>query len=495
MIHSLFIFDMRKLLSVVIATLLAGIQIYARITLPSVLSDNMVLQRNSCVALWGTASTGAKVTIRPSWKGARSVTVVADARTGKWMANVKTPCEGGPYEIVISDGNTVRLKNILIGEVWLCSGQSNMYMPMTGYSTQPVQGAAQVIARARPERQIRICKIKNKASKTRLSTSEGTWMENTPEAVSGCSAAAYFFAESLQSALGVPVGIICSSCGDTRIEAWIPSEDICEKFPDIPLGHLDPDGVVSNDKYVSSMRFNGQLSPVIPYTFKGMIWYQGETNRIRCSSDERYPALTKVFVDAMRREFHNPDMPFYFCQICPYAYSKPLAFRNGYFWEAQAKIPAIIENCHMISTCDLGSFATNHPPRKREIGERFALSALQHTYGCEWIKMDPPVFKSYEIKGSCVICDFDVDDRGLSPRNCNLEGFEIAGEDRIFHKAIGFISVKDKFRKQVSVSSDEVPTPVAVRYCFRNWCVGSVFNNFGVPASPFRTDNWDDIEQ
>jgi len=486
---------MRNILFAFWAVLLSGASLSAAITLPSVLSDNMVLQRKTSVNLWGTATPGARVSVKPSWDGARTVSVISDSRTGKWMVSVDSPCEGGPYEIVISDGKPVRLNNILVGEVWLCGGQSNMYMPMVGYSTQPVRGASLVIAQARADRRIRICKIKNNASKSRLSASEGSWKENTPEAVADCSAVAYFFADALEKALGVPVGIICSSCGDTNIEAWVPSEDIAANFPDMPLEHLTPDGLVSDDRYVSSMRFNGQFAPIVPYTFRGMIWYQGETNRIRYSSDERYPALTKVFVDAMRREFRNSDMPFYFFQICPYAYSKPLSFRNGYFWEAQARIPSVVENSYMISTCDLGAFATNHPPRKKEVGERFAMSAIQHTYGCKSIQMDPPLFKSYEIKGNRIVCTFEVDELGLSPRNCNLDGFEIAGEDRVFHKATGFISVKGKLQKQVSVSSDEVSNPVAVRYCFRNWAVGTVFSNYGIPASPFRTDTWDDLEQ
>ena len=228
--------------------------------------------------------------------------------------------------------------------------------------------------------------------------------------------------------------------------------------------------------------FNGQVAPLIPFTFKGMIWYQGETNRGR---PEQYIRLQKEYVEMMRRLFKNPDAPFYFVQIAPYPYSAPNDWTSGYFCEAQRKSLDVIPHSGMAATLDVGEYGTIHPCKKKEVGNRLAYLALVNDYGMKGVFADSPAYESVKFEDGKAIVQFKVDHRLLSPIDTDLTGFEIAGEDKVFHPATGRVS-----GKTVIVSNPDVPKPVAVRYCFRNWGVGTLFNNYGIPAGPFRTDDW-----
>ena len=473
-----------KKLSIIAALLISANLLNAKVELPSVISDNMVLQQNTDVALWGKAKPGSKVTVKPEWTNEK-FTTNADKVTGKWLLRVKTPSAGGPYEINFNDGEEIKVSNVLIGEVWYCSGQSNMEMPMKGYRSQPATGAAEFIAKAKKSRPIRLCNIECNSSTQVLEYSNGMWEEHTPQAVANTSATAYFFAEELQSVIDVPVGIVVSSWGGSSIETWIRRDYLEKDFPELEYGHLDGEKEVRTVQQDPCLLFNGQVAPLVPYTFKGMIWYQGETNRGR---ENQYIRLQETYVRMMRELFCIPDAPFYFVQIAPYPYDKAEDWTSGYFYEAQQKSLDVIPNSGMAVTCDAGEYGTIHPAAKKEVGHRLAFLALARNYGINAINADSPVYRSAEFTEGKAIVEFDTrDDEGLAPMGRNIQGFEISGDDRIFHKADAYVNDGNK----VIVSSKDVPEPVAVRYCFRNWCYGNLYNNYGIPAAPFRTDSWD----
>lgn len=465
----------------------------AKVTLPSVLSDNMVLQQNSSVNFWGTTDTGKKVCVTTGWD--RKKTFATPDADGRWSVKLNTPSGSSKsYEIKVSDGEELVLKDVLIGEVWYCGGQSNMEMPMRGYPSQPAEGATEYIVRARPERPIRICTIKKCSSPTVVDKTVGSWVQHTPENVAATSATAYFFAEYLQANIGVPVGILVNSWGGSSIETWMDRETIENGFAgEFDLSYLGQPWDKKNDKKNHSwpcLLWNGQVSALVPFTFKGMIWYQGESNRSR---PEQYVRLMQAYVKMMREKFQVPDAPFYFVQIAPYNYNKKVNdYTSGYLYEAQQKASELIPNCGMAGTVDIGEYGTIHPCKKREVGMRLALLALVKNYGLKGIDPVCPTCKSVEFNGGKAIVEGSVDLKsGLAPMGVEYQGFELAGADKVFHPAKAMLS---GIRNRIEVWSDEVPEPVAVRYCFRNWAVGTVFNSFGIPLAPFRTDNWDPSE-
>ena len=376
---------MRQLIRIfILSSILVGLSGFgagAKVTLPSFFSDNMVFQQNSQAAVWGRTDSGKKVTIKPSWKSSKTVAV--PDKDGNWSATIQTPSAGGPYEVVISDGEKITLHNVLVGEVWFCSGQSNMEMPMRGFRSQPVEGAADVIMSAKPDRQIRMCRINRKASLTPVTECEGSWKENTPEAVASTSATAYWFALRLQEMLGVPVGLLISEWGASTIETWMDRETISTLFSgEFDLSFLDGKELPRLKHQTPCTLFNGQINPLIPFTFKGMLWYQGESNRYR---PEQYVRLQKEYVAMMRRLFRNPDAPFYFVQIAPYRQEGEEDFTSGYFCEAQQKSLEVIPHSGMATTMDVGECGCIHPRRKKQVGDRLANLALVNDYGFKGI--------------------------------------------------------------------------------------------------------------
>ena len=488
--------DMKRAITLIVLALLGTSWAGAKVTLPSFFSDNMVLQQNCETAIWGWTDTGNKVTITTTWTDAK-FTAVPDG-TGKWFVRLKTPEAGGPYKIFITDSDkksnkkgeikdVVELKNVLIGEVWFCSGQSNMEMVVAGYSGQPAEGSTDIILDAKAKTPIRMCSITKKSSLTPVTECEGSWQENTPEAVANTSATAYFFAKKLHDALDVPVGILISCWGGSTIETWMDRETISGKFPgEFNLDFLDGKAKMPGVEYQTPCTlFNGQVAPLVPFTFKGMIWYQGEANRGR---PDQYIRLQKEYVEMMRRLFENPDAPFYFVQIAPYPYSAPDDWTSGYFCEAQRKSLDVIPHSGMAATVDIGEYGTIHPCKKKEVGNRLAYLALVNDYGLKGVSPVSPTYESVKFEDGKAYVQFKVDHRLLSPIDTDLGGFEIAGKDKVFHPADARIS---GWSGVVVVSSPDVPEPAAVRYCFRNWGVGTLFNNYGIPVGPFRTDNWD----
>jgi len=473
---------MRKIF-LTLAAICCATMANAKVKLPAVIGDNMVLQQETDAALWGTAKPGATVTIKTTWSKAKT-TVKADSQTGKWMARVATPKAGGPYSITFSDGEKLTVENVMVGEVFFCSGQSNMEMPMKGYSSQPALGATELIANAKASRPIRICNVKQASAYEVADTVKAEWKENDGKTVANTSATAYFFADALQSALDVPVGIIVSCWGGSTIETWIKKEVIETEFPEFDLGYLDNHELKHHKYHSPCLLYNGMVAPLAPYSIKGIIWYQGEANRLR---PDQYIRLQTSYAKMMREEFQSPDAGFYFVQIAPFYYWQD-DMHLGYFCEAQAKTLQTIPHSGMATTADIGEKEVIHPAHKKEVGQRLAWLALSHDYGMDYIQADAPVYKGVEFVDGKAIVQIDPFGLSLSPMIDPITGFEMAGEDRVFHPATAQRH-KDK-GDRVVVSWDREETPVAVRYCFRNWSVGNLKNNFGVPVGPFRTDDW-----
>jgi Domain of unknown function (DUF303). len=455
----------------------------AKVNLPSILSDNMVLQQETDAALWGTAAPGAKVRIKVGWDRKAKYSVKADSETGKWFVRVTTPSAGGPYEIVISDGEAVTLKNILIGEVWFCSGQSNMEMPMKGYPFQPVAGSEDVIVSAKASRPIRICNVEKQSSIVPMDTCNAKWSENTPDAVAETSATAYYFADVLQRAIDIPVGIIVSCWGGSTMHTWLSREILQKEFPFFEMRHLDGTIPVKGAFQDACLLYNGQVLPLAPFTFKGIVWYQGESDLY---TPERYIAMQKRYVEMMRGLFEVPDAPFYYVQIAPFNFGDANGDLRGKFVVAQQRFLNMIPHTGMASTCDLGECDVVHYRLKKDVGKRLAFLALAHDYGFgNALEADAPTFKEAVFSGEKATVTFNVRN-GLTPWGEDLMGFELAGDDKVFHKA----QARMVGTEIVEVRSEEVPAPVAVRYCFRNWCKGNLYNCSGIPATPFRSDNW-----
>ena len=459
----------------------------AKIELPSILGNNMVLQQQTNVKLWGKANPNSKVTVITSWDN-KTYSTQSD-KQGEWVVTVPTPSAGGPYEITFSDGETLKLNNVLIGEVWLCSGQSNMEMPMRGFDRQPTAGCTDVIAKAKPSTPIRMFNTDSdngrwirQFSKKPQKNLKGEWMVNSPENVANISAAAYFFAQYIQEVLEVPVGIIVASRGGSRIEAWLSREAISQ-FKDINISMLDDDSDIGDPTAVPCVLYNGKIAPLTNFAIKGFLWYQGESNR---DNPEQYKQLAPAMIKDYRSRW-GIDFPFYFVEIAPFDYEGADGTSAALLREAQLQNMKDIPNSGMVTTLDVGSPIFIHPVDKKTVGHRLAYWALAQTYGITGFEYATPYYKSMEKAGNKIYINIENAPFGICPMWTALEGFEIAGEDRVFYPAKAEIETSTT---RLAVSSDKVPNPVAVRYAFKNTPKASVFSTGGIPVAPFRTDDW-----
>jgi len=464
-----------KLIFLLFSTLVF-LQASADITLPSIFGDHMVLQQQTDAALWGTATSGKNVKIVTSWDE-KNYSVRAD-NNGKWKVAVKTPVAGGPFQITISDGTALTLKDVLIGEVWVCSGQSNMQMPMRGYYNQPILGANRAVATGKNDK-IRLLTVTRSKSLSPEADFEGNWNECTPEHLVDFSAAAYFFGEMLHEALDVPVGLISSSWGGTRIEPWMSASGVANFDWVTPLAK-DHQGDFSQQQ--PSVLYNAMIAPMVGYGIRGAIWYQGESNR---NQPAEYEKLMSGLIENWRDEWGIQDLSFYYAQIAPYDYG-PNGFNSAFLREAQLHASTVTTKTGMACLMDIGEKHNIHPADKRTVGERLAFQALAKTYGQKGIEYSGPVFKTMEVEGSVANLSFDHVDNGMTTFGKELTNFQVAGDDKRFYDANAFIT-----REGISVSSPRVAKPVAVRYAFEDWVIGELFNSEGLPASSFRTDDWE----
>ncbi|MEJ7691856.1 sialate O-acetylesterase [Daejeonella sp.] len=460
-------------ISLIFAILVSVLSAQAKVTLPSVLGNNMVLQQKSQVALWGSAKSSAKVSIVTSWNN-KTYSVTADSK-GTWLVKVTTGTAGGPYSITISDGEKLILNNVLLGEVWVCSGQSNMGMALRGNSS-PIINSNQIILTA-DNPSLRLFKVATATSLSPMTDTKGQWDESNSATAREFSALAFQFGQILQKKLKVPVGLIQSEVGGTMIEAWMSAESL-KNFPEVKIP-ASLDTVKAPHKEPTTL-FNGKIAPLLNYGIKGFIWLQGESNR---HEPELYSRLFPAMVADWRKLWNQGELPFYYVQIAPFGSTDKT--RSGVLLrEAQLKASSIIPNSGMASAMDVGVENDIHFFDKTKPAERLAYLALAKTYGIQGIAYSGPVYKSMEIDGNKAILTFDFAGYLTSYRR-PLTLFEIAGEDKKFHPALATISAG-----RITVRSDAVSTPVAVRYAWREWVVGELYNNDNLPASSFRTDNW-----
>lgn len=450
-----------------------AITLFAEVRLPSILGNGMVLQQKTQTNLWGWATSQKKITIVTSWNN-RTYTGYSSF-DGKWSIEVETPEAGGPYTITISDGQPIELSDVLIGEVWVCAGQSNVQMPVKGFIGQPVIGSCDAIAMASSKEKIRLLTVlRRENSELQEECQSTSWLETTPSNVKEFSAVAYFFAKYIQNILQVPVGIICSAAGGTNIERWMNKNDYLAIYPDKSMDEVK--NVRAGELY------NTMIYPLHLFNIKGIIWYQGESNVL---NPHEYKQLFIRMVASWREKWALGEFPFYYVQIAPYQYSDKQASPIGAAELRQAQLEAmtIIPNSGMVVTSDVGDAKHIHPADKPNVGKRLALWALAKTYNIPDIPYCGPIYKSAEIKGSKVILSFDYIDMGMTTYNQPLSGFELAGKNGIFYPAKAvFIGKKEK----IEVYSDNVVEPVYVQLGFKNYMPLNLYSTYGLPASPFR---------
>ena len=458
--------------------------ISSKVILPDILSDHMVLQQQTEVNLWGNATPNALVSVTPSWDN-RIVTTRSDAK-GKWQVKVTTPIGSyTPQSIDFSDGEVTRLKNILIGEVWFCSGQSNMEMPLNGFWNCPIENANETIATAGKWTGIRMATIPKTGALTPQENVAGCWKESNPFNAPYFSAAAFSFAKMLNNVLCVPVGIISCAWGGSRIEGWLP-EEIIKNYSDVNLEKeiKEPEKGKEWNYYTPTVMYNGMLKPLQHYTIKGFLWYQGESN---VGKETTYAERLRTMVALWRKEWGQGELPFYLVEIAPYDYGEGIS--GALLREAQFQAASTIPNSGMVSTNDLAypyEKPQIHPCQKKEVGNRLAYMALNKTYNYRSIACEYPTYKSMNINQDTAELTFDHASEGFSPWK-DIKGFEIAGEDKVFHPAEATLNIE---KKTIRVHSDKVKHPQAVRYCFRNFQPGNLKNHRGMPVIPFRTDHW-----
>lgn len=450
--------------------------IFSQITLPNIFGDNMVLQQESKVKLWGwsESNSNTQVEITTSWDNNTYTSNIDEE--GKWSKYFKTPMAGGPFKIIIKDKEeSVQLSNVLIGEVWLCSGQSNMAMAMSGNKNQPIMNSASIIGKATNSK-LRLFQVEEAYSGTSQNNLKGEWKNSNPENVRDFSAVGFQFGQMLQKKLDIPVGIIVSSWGGTPIKAWMSSQSI-GKFPrinaeDVSVEHKSP-----------SVLYNAMIAPLTSYPVAGFLWYQGESDRRRSNFYEKaLPAMVKQW----RMDWGLGGIPFYYVQIAPWTYPNDNEIFSPYLREAQLKAVGEIPNSGMVVTADIGSSATIHPPDKTTVAKRLVNYALGQTYGRN-LNYKGPRYKKFKIKENKIIVYFE-NAKELKLKKSTKNNFEIAGSDRKFFPAE--VSI---IENHLELESDMVKKPVAVRYAFKNYFIGNLFNAEGLPASPFRTDNWEKV--
>ncbi|MBP6182126.1 sialate O-acetylesterase [Flavobacterium sp.] len=493
--------------------LCAKLSLTAQIKLPALVSDNMVLQRNTSINLWGWASPNEKISIQLEWQNTPLETI-ADI-DGNWKVVAKTP-DGSEkaYSITLEGKNKIMLHNILIGEVWLCSGQSNMFFPVgreektwkTG-----VQNYEEEIKTANYPT-IRLFTVATDASPKPLNDIKGNWQICSPNSIGKFSAVGYFFGRDLLQKLNIPIGLISSSWGGTKAEAWT-SQQVLEDNPDFsPI--LERNATKEKDYYTdlvtyySNIRkqklekdkdtelsktvfkkptresinkdpfvlYNAMLYPLINFTIKGVIWYQGESNAERAY---QYRSLFPAMIKNWRNDWKQGDFPFYYVQIAPHQ------GQNAEIREAQLMALKIVPNTGMVVTTDVGDAKNIHPIDKQTVGKRLSLLARAKTYNESNLVYSGPIYNHMKINRQRIQIYFDYADSGLTKKGGELKEFEIAGEDHVFYPAEAEIKGKTVF-----VFSSKVKKPVAVRFAWKAVPVPNLFNTENLPASPFRTDDW-----
>jgi sialate O-acetylesterase len=496
-----------------LALIFSGI-LSADVRLPSVIGDNMVLQEGVEVPIWGWADPGEKIVVKFGNNSAACESI-ADLN-GKWSVKIEPGKAGGPYDMTIEGKNTVSLKNILVGEVWICSGQSNMEFPLN----RAVNAGQEVNQADFPE--IRLFTVGKKVSYEPMKNCKGQWMQCNPKTAKDFSAVAYFFGRELHKQLNVPVGLINASWGGTPAESWMSKEyleddanfvpilkryeETSANYPELYKKYLEardryrrhaeemkaqgkalpqePQSPIGpNHPYSPTGLYNGMIMPIAPYGIRGAIWYQGESNAGRAY---QYRTLFPAMIKNWRQTWDRGDFPFLYVQLANWraTRSEPVASDWAELREAQL-MTLSTPNTGMAVIIDIGEANDIHPTNKQDVGKRLALWALAKTYGKQ-LEYSGPLYQLMEVKGNQAILHFEHTAGGLVAKDGEqLKGFAIAGADKKFVWADAKIE-----GNKVIVSSDKVAEPVAVRYAWADNPVCNLYNKAGLPASPFRTDDW-----
>lgn len=463
--------------------LFAPTLLWAEVKLPSIFTDNMVFQQQAECAVWGWAKAGSTVTVSPSW-GKQKYTTKVDA-AGKWRLKVKTPAAGGPFELTVSDGTPVKLKNVLVGEVWICTGQSNMEMPMKGFKGQPILNSNEAIIKSNNPNIHLYTVPRSSRTEPKDNSKPSSWRVAEPEAVSNFSATGYYFGRLLNEMLHVPIGLINCSYGGSTIEAWMDAKTL-QQFAGVQIPPKTDSIKIVN--CTPTTLYNGMLHPIAGYSIRGAIWYQGESNY---DHPDEYPARLAAMVKQWRMEWGMGEFPFYYAQIAPYnyaqlpPYNKGGKFNSAFIRDAQRKAQDQVPNSAMAVLLDVGEENSIHPMRKEPGGTRLAYLALTKTYGLKGFGAVSPAYESMMVKDGAVAVKFKDAPNGLSSFGQELTGFEVAGADQKFYPAKASIA-----GSVITVSSKAVKVPVAVRYAFQDFTRATLFSNEGLPVSSFRTDDW-----
>jgi sialate O-acetylesterase len=477
----------------------------------------MVLQQGKAVPIWGWAGANETVTVTGSW-GPDKWKTTAD-KDGKWMVKIDTVGKwGGPYEMTVSNGNPVTVKNILIGEVWVCSGQSNME-----FTVKQAKNSAQEIAEANNYPQIRQFLVGRKVIYTPMYNCNGKWQVCSSQTAGNFTAVGYFFGRELTNQLNnAPIGLINASWGGTPVESWM-SREYLEKDPNFKpiLTRFDKTAADINNikakykediqKYNEDARklkaegkalpprpeepigpghpysptglYNGMIMPIVPYGIRGAIWYQGESNTGRA---EQYRTLFPAMIQNWRDIWGEGNFPFFFVQLANFMQPKPEPGESEWAELREAQLMTLLKkNTGMAVIIDIGEANDIHPKNKQDVGKRLALWTLAKIYGIKDIVYMGPIYVLMEIRGDKVILHFSHTGSGLMAKGDTVKGFAIAGEDKKFVWADAMIE-----GNTVVVSSDKVTAPVAVRYGWADNPECNLYNKEGLPATPFKTDNW-----
>jgi sialate O-acetylesterase len=455
----------------------------ADVKLPSILGSNMVLQREKPCPIWGWAAPGEDVTVR--FAGQKH-SATADA-AGNWSVRLDPmKASKNPRSLTVDGKNTVKLDNVLVGEVWLCSGQSNMEW------TVALSDRAQEEIAAANEPLIRHIKIPHRPSTVpeKDVPSDG-WKVTTPQTVPEFTAVGYFFARSLVKEMGIPVGLIGSNWGGTRIEPWIPPvgfrsvpalKDITDKLSTFPSWSYtrpqnDPLRTVRSINFQTPLAlYNGMIAPLVPFAIRGALWYQGESNN---GEGMLYYEKMKALINGWRSLWGDEDMPFYFVQLAPFNYGGDQS-RLSKIWDAQ-RVTLNVPHTGMAVITDIGNLTDIHPKNKQEVGRRLALWALTHDYDREVGEFSGPLIRGATREGSKVRLTFTHVGDGLVARdNKPLTSFTIAGKDGNFVPATAVIE-----GDTVVVSAPSVSEPTQVWFAGSGLDEPNFFNRAGLPASPF----------
>lgn len=444
--------------------------VFAAVTLPAIFGDHMVLQQNAEVTIWGWAKPLEEVSVSGNWND--QVLKIKANNQGTWQVKLQTPTAGGPYKLTVEGRNKITIEDVLIGEVWLCAGQSNMeWTPNSG-----IDNAEPEIAKANHPT-IRFFTVNNRSAAAPQIDLEGHWEVCTPETMQQFSAVGYFFGKQMQENLNLPVGLINSSWGGTPAEAWMDANGLAQnkvlaeaatKLPDVPWGPEEPGSI-----------YNAMIAPLMPYRVRGALWYQGEANTINGST---YDLLLTAMIQNWRQAW-GYEFPFYYVQIAPYKYGRPQ--EGVVVRDAQRRALASIPNAGMVVVSDIGDLKDIHPKNKIDVGIRLANVALHKTYAKTELPASGPLYRDMVVEKDKIRITFDYTDSGLVIKGKELNLFEIAGEDQQFVNATAKIE-----GNTIVVHAKNVKNPVAVRFAWDNTAEPNLFNKEGLPASCFRTDNW-----